>query len=41
VAIKYKEATMAMAISPTRSREIQLFDPPPVVVYTIEATSHL
>jgi DNA-binding transcriptional MerR regulator len=30
-----------MAISPTRSREIQLFDPPPDAVYTIEATSHL
>jgi DNA-binding transcriptional MerR regulator len=30
-----------MAISPTRSREIQLFDPPPGAVYTIEATSHL
>jgi len=39
VAIKHKEATMA--ISPTRSREIQLFDPPPNAVYTIEATSHL
>jgi len=31
----------AMAIAPTRSREIQLFDPPPDAVYTIEATSHL
>src|SRR5438874_10432560 len=30
-----------MAIAPTRSREIQLFDPPPDAVYTIEATSHL
>src|ERR1700736_5722669 len=30
-----------MAISPTRSGEIQLFDPPPDAVYTIEATSHL
>jgi DNA-binding transcriptional MerR regulator len=30
-----------MAILPTRSREIQLFDPPPDAVYTIEATSHL
>lgn len=30
-----------MAISPTRSREIQLFEPPPDAVYTIEATSHL
>jgi DNA-binding transcriptional MerR regulator len=30
-----------MAISPTRSREIQLFDPPSDAVYTIEATSHL
>ena len=37
--IKYEEA--AMAIAPTRSREIQLFDPPPDAVYTIEATSHL
>jgi len=27
-----------MAISPTRSREIQLFEPPPDAVYTIEAT---
>ena len=39
VAIKYKEVTMA--ITPTGSREIQLFDPPPDAVYTIEATSHL
>ena len=30
-----------MAIAPTRSREIQLFDPPPDAAYTIEATSHL
>jgi MerR family transcriptional regulator/heat shock protein HspR len=30
-----------MAIAPTRSREIQLFDPPPDAIYTIEATSHL
>ena len=30
-----------MAIAPTRSCEIQLFDPPPDAVYTIEATSHL
>ena len=30
-----------MAIVPTRSREIQLFEPPPDAVYTIEATSHL
>jgi len=30
-----------MAIAPTRSREIQLFEPPPDAVYTIEATSHL
>jgi DNA-binding transcriptional MerR regulator len=30
-----------MAISPTRSREIQLFEPPPDAVYTIEATSRL
>lgn len=30
-----------MAISPTKSREIQLFEPPPDSVYTIEATSHL
>src|SRR5260370_24462342 len=30
-----------MAISPTRSRQIQLFEPPPDAVYTIEATSHL
>ena len=30
-----------MAIAPTRSREIQLFDPPPDAVYTTEATSHL
>jgi DNA-binding transcriptional MerR regulator len=30
-----------MAILPTRSGEIQLFDPPPDAVYTIEATSHL
>ena len=30
-----------MAVAPTRSREIQLFDPPPDAVYTIEATSHL
>src|SRR5438270_1483357 len=37
--IQYKEATMAIA--PTRSREIQLFEPPPDAVYTIEATSHL
>src|ERR1700720_624806 len=30
-----------MAIAPTRSGEIQLFDPPRDAVYTIEATSHL
>jgi DNA-binding transcriptional MerR regulator len=30
-----------MAIAPTRSHEIQLFEPPPDAVYTIEATSHL
>src|SRR6267142_4579051 len=30
-----------MAIAPNRSREIQLFEPPPDAVYTIEATSHL
>jgi DNA-binding transcriptional MerR regulator len=30
-----------MAISPTRSREIQLYEPPQDAVYTIEATSHL
>jgi DNA-binding transcriptional MerR regulator len=30
-----------MAISPARSREIQLFEPPPDAVYSIEATSHL
>jgi hypothetical protein len=30
-----------MAISPTRSREIQLFDPPPDGVDTIKARSHL
>jgi DNA-binding transcriptional MerR regulator len=30
-----------MAIAPTRSREIQLFEPPPDAVYTIEATSRL
>ena len=29
-----------MAIARTRSREIQLFDPPADAVYTIEATSH-
>ena len=30
-----------MAISPTRSRAIQLYEPPQEAVYTIEATSHL
>ena len=30
-----------MAISPAKSLEIQLFEPPPDAVYTIEATSHL
>src|SRR2546423_256940 len=30
-----------MAIPLTRSREIQLFDPPPDAVYTLETTSHL
>jgi hypothetical protein len=30
-----------MAIASTRSREIQLFEPPPDAIYTIEATSHL
>ena len=30
-----------MAIAPVRSLEIQLFEPPPDAVYTIEATSHL
>src|ERR1700737_5345192 len=29
-----------MAIAPVRSRENQLFAPPPDAVYTIEATSH-
>lgn len=30
-----------MAIFPTRSRAIQLYEPPQDAVYTIEATSHL
>ncbi|HYY12929.1 MAG TPA: MerR family transcriptional regulator [Chthoniobacterales bacterium] len=30
-----------MMIPPIRSREIQLFDPPPDAVYTIEVTSQL
>ena len=30
-----------MALAPTRSREIQLFEPPAEAVYTIEATSRI